>query len=249
MWIFSSLVVVASTVAGIVASVTGFGIGSLLTPLFSLQMQTKLAVAAVSIPHFLATAIRFWMLRANLDRRLLLSFGVMSALGGLTGALLHSLAESIILSGVFGILLVFAGVTGLTGVAEKMRFHGWLAWVAGALSGFLGGLVGNQGGIRSAAMLGFDVRREAFVATATAAGLLVDGARMPVYFVTEGSEMLSVWTLIVVATVGTVVGTFLGRKVLTVMPERLFRRIVSVIILLLGLGFLSSVLSHLFQAT
>jgi uncharacterized protein len=248
MWIFSSLVVVISTVAGMVASVTGFGIGSLLTPLFSLKMDTKLAVAAVSIPHVLATAIRFWMLRANLDRRLLLSFGVMSALGGFAGALLHSLAESIILSGVFGILLVFAGATGLTGVAEKMRFRGWLAWVAGALSGLLGGLVGNQGGIRSAAMLGFEVRRDAFVATATAIGLGVDGARMPVYLVSEGSQMLSVWALIVLAAVGTVAGTFLGRRVLTLMPEALFRRIVSAIILLLGLVFVSLMLGHLLQA-
>jgi len=205
-------------------------------------------VAAVSIPHVLATAIRFWMLRGNLDRHLLLSFGVMSALGGLTGALLHSLAESIILSGVFGILLVFAGVTGLTGIAERMRFRGWVAWVAGALSGLLGGLVGNQGGIRSAAMLGFEVRRDTFVATATAIGLVVDGARMPVYVVTEGSQMLSVWPLIAVAAVGTVAGTFFGRKVLTIIAERLFRRIVSAIVLVLGLVFISTVVSHFIQA-
>ena len=44
-------------------------------------------------------------------------------------------------------------------------FHGWAAWIAGAMSGFLGGLVGNQGGIRTAAMLGFEVPRQAFVAT------------------------------------------------------------------------------------
>jgi uncharacterized protein len=248
MWIFSSLVGVAATVAGMVASVTGFGIGSLLTPLFSLQMDTKLAVAAVSIPHVLATAIRFWMLRANLDRRLLLSFGIMSAVGGLTGALVHSLADSIILSGVFGILLVFAGVTGLTGFTEKMRFRGWLAWVTGALSGLLGGLVGNQGGIRSAAMLGFEVRREAFVATATAIGLVVDGARMPVYLASEGSQLLSVWTLIAVASLGTIAGTFIGRRVLTLIPEKLFRRIVSAIILALGLVFISTVINHLLQA-
>jgi hypothetical protein len=50
----------------------------------------------------------------------------------------------------------------------------------GAVSGVLGSLVGNQGGIRSLAMLGFDVPRRAFVATATAVGLIVDGARLPV---------------------------------------------------------------------
>jgi uncharacterized protein len=56
-----------------------------------------------------------------------------------------------------------------------MRLVRWgsvAAWVAGALSGALGGLVGNQGGIRSAAMLGFKVPQESLVATATAIALL-----------------------------------------------------------------------------
>src|SRR5574337_446417 len=48
--------------AGGIASVAGFGIGSLLTPLFALRVGTRLAVAAVSVPHVLATALRFWRL-------------------------------------------------------------------------------------------------------------------------------------------------------------------------------------------
>src|SRR5207244_12447167 len=125
--------------------------------------------------------------------RLLWSFGLMSAAGGLAGALLHAYADNPALTIVFGGLLVFTGVMGLTGFSERLRFRGWVAWLAGAVSGVLGGLVGNQGGIRSAAMLGFDVPRQAFVATATAVGLIVDGARMPVYLVTQGQEVATLW--------------------------------------------------------
>src|SRR5437899_12396609 len=57
--------------------------------------------------------------------------------------------------------------------------------IAGGVSGGFGGLVGNQGGIRSAAMLGLNVPRDAFVATATAIALMVDVARVPVYVFTE----------------------------------------------------------------
>jgi hypothetical protein len=39
----------------------------------------KLAVAAVSIPHLLGTALRFFMLRGAVDRRVLLGFRAMSA--------------------------------------------------------------------------------------------------------------------------------------------------------------------------
>ena len=49
----------ASVIAGAIASVSGFGIGSLLTPLLMLWMPTAEAVAILAIPHALATAIRW----------------------------------------------------------------------------------------------------------------------------------------------------------------------------------------------
>ncbi|HJZ58437.1 MAG TPA: TSUP family transporter, partial [Gemmataceae bacterium] len=78
----SLLLAVVGFVAGAIASVSGFGIGSLLTPVLAVQVGTKLAVAAVSIPHMAATALRFWLMRKHVDRRLLWSFGLMSAAGG-----------------------------------------------------------------------------------------------------------------------------------------------------------------------
>src|SRR5687768_10801199 len=105
--VFELIVFLASVAAGAIASVAGFGIGSVLTPLLALRVGTQLAVAAVSIPHFFATALRFWRLRAHVNRRVLISFGIPSALGGLTGALMHSVAGSRVLSIVFGAILVF----------------------------------------------------------------------------------------------------------------------------------------------
>lgn len=231
---FHIILALAAIVAGAVASVVGFGIGSLLTPLLAVRVGTQLAVAAISIPHVCATALRFWRLRAHVDRRVLISFGITSAAGGVVGALLHSFANNRALSVVFGLILIFVGVSELTGLARRMQFHGAVAWIAGAISGLFGGLVGNQGGIRSAALLGFDVDRHAFVATATAIGLIVDASRMPVYFATEAAAIVHVWRLIVIAAIGAVVGTLLGVHTLRRIPERVFRNIVAVVLLVLG---------------
>lgn len=236
---FLVLLAAVGVLAGSIASVSGFGIGSLLTPVLAVRVGTKLAVAAVSVPHLAATALRLWIMRRDVDRRLLLSFGLMSAAGGLTGALLHSHADSPVLTGVFGGLLVFTGVMGLTGSAERLRFRGWVAWAAGAVSGLLGGLVGNQGGIRSAAMLGFDVPKHAFVATATAVGVIVDAARMPVYVATEWAGVAALWPALLAATAGAVVGTLTGARVLRRLPERLYRRLVSGLVLVLGVFMLA----------
>lgn len=233
--------------AGAIASVSGFGIGSLLTPLFALRMGTKLAVAAVSIPHVAATALRFWIMRKHVDRQLLWSFGLMSAAGGLAGALLQAYAESPLLTVVFGGLLLSTGMMELTGFAERLRFHGWVAWVAGAVSGVLGGLVGNQGGIRSAAMLGFDVPRQAFVATATAVGLVVDGARMPVYLITQGKEIATLWPVLSAAILGSAIGTLVGERILRRLPERTYRRTVGALVLALGVYMLIRAATDLFS--
>ncbi|HEY2896378.1 MAG TPA: sulfite exporter TauE/SafE family protein [Gemmatimonadaceae bacterium] len=232
--IYVLIIAVGSVLAGAIASVVGFGIGSVLTPLFAVRVGTQLAVAAVSIPHLLATALRFWRLRASVDRRVLLSFGITSAAGGLVGALLHSYASNRSLAIVFGLLLLFVGISELTGFARRMRFGGPVAWVAGGISGVFGGLVGNQGGIRSAALLGFDLDRQAFVATATAIGLVVDGARMPVYFATQTAAIARIWPLVLIATLGTLAGTVLGVRTLRRIPEPAFRRIVAILLLLLG---------------
>ncbi len=224
--------------AGGIAALSGFGIGSLLTPLLAVQNGTKLAVAAVAIPHAAGTALRFWLLRKAIDRRVLWSFGLTSAAGGLLGALLHTYAAGSALTIVFACLLIFAGILGLTGLAQRMRFKGPAAWIAGALSGAFGGLVGNQGGIRSAAMFGLDVPRDAFIATATAIALMVDGARLPVYLWTQGCELAGLWPAIAALTIGVLAGTLAGARLLRKIPEPLFRKIIAGLILALGLFML-----------
>jgi uncharacterized protein len=231
---FSALLGVASILAGGVAAVVGFGIGSLLTPTLALATGTKLAVAAVAIPHFVGSAQRFWLLRAHVDRRVLVRFGIASAAGGLIGALLHTRVSNRALAIVFGALLILAGISELSGWIQRIHWGRTAAWLAGALSGGFGGLVGNQGGIRSAAMLGFDVPRTSFVATATAIALFVDVARMPVYLATQWSDLVAIWPSILVATAGVVVGTAFGTRVLGRIPERAFRRIIAWFLLALG---------------
>jgi uncharacterized membrane protein YfcA len=236
---FEFVTAVAGVAAGAIASVAGFGIGSVLTPLLATAVEAKLAVAAVSIPHVIGTAVRFSLVRGHVDRRIFIWFGITSAAGGLSGALLHAHASSRALAVVFGCLLLFVGVSELTGVMSRVRLGRRAAWIAGALSGMLGGLVGNQGGIRSAALLAFDIDKTAFIATATAIGLVVDAARMPVYILTEPAALLRMWPLIATATAGVVAGTWFGMRVLRYVPQRVFRRIVAVLLLSLGAWMLA----------
>ena len=67
---------------------------------------------------------------------------------------------------------------------------------------------------------------------------MVDGARLPVYVWTEWRALLRVWPVIVLATVGVLLGTVVGVRVLKRIPERVFRPAVSILITALGVYML-----------
>jgi uncharacterized membrane protein YfcA len=241
-WIFDIYVLGTGIIAGMIAAISGFGIGSLLTPLLSIKIGTKIAIAIVSIPHFIGTAIRCWVLRSKIDKKIFIQFGLSSIAGGLVGALLFWKTHTPALTLIFGIILIFASVMELSGLSQKLRVGKTMAFMGGILSGFLGGLVGNQGGIRSAALLSFNIDRKAFVATATAIGLVVDSVRMPIYFVTEGKQFIGNLIYIILAALGVIIGTWIGIKILDKIPKNIFRRIVAALIFLLGICMLYSII-------
>jgi uncharacterized membrane protein YfcA len=234
MMLFDIALALAAVAAGTIASVAGFGIGSMLTPLLAARVGTRLAVAAVSIPHLFGTAIRFWVLRGNVHRQTFLWFGLTSAGGSLAGALLHEWASNRALSIVLGGLLLFVAWSQWTGMMDRVRVGRGAAWIAGAVSGTFGGLVGNQGGIRSAALLAFDLDKASFVATATAVGLIVDAARMPIYIVAEREDLWRIAPLIAVLAAAVVAGTLIGSRLLGTVSDRQFRRMIAVLLFALG---------------
>ncbi|HET6702672.1 MAG TPA: TSUP family transporter [Gemmatimonadaceae bacterium] len=232
LWFLAAVTVVA-VLSGATAAVVGFGIGSLLTPLLALRVGMPMAIAAIAVPHAAATAFRFWRLRAAVDWSVVRGFGVLSAIGGLAGALLYTRLGGRALTLALAGLLILTGISGLTGIMTRWN-PSRVAGLLGAVSGFFGGLAGNQGGVRSAALLSFRLPPTAFVATATATGLLVDLARTPVYLWRAGAEMVGLWVPIALATAGVLGGTLLGERVLVGMPPERFRKAVSVAILGLG---------------
>lgn len=233
--IFQIILATIAIIAGGIASLAGFGIGSLLTPLLALQYGIGIAVAGVSIAHLFGTALRFFFLRRFINKRVFIRFGLASAAGGLIGALLHNTFQNIVLTIIFGCLLILAGILELTGFSNKLIFKGLFVWFAGGISGLFGGLVGNQGGIRSAALLGFKLDKNQFVATATGIALMVDAARVPVYLATQWSQLLSIWQHVLIMVISVLIGTLAGKKILEKLPENIFKKTVAIIILLIGI--------------
>jgi len=88
--VFFIAVFIVAILSGATATVVGFGIGSLMTPLLAVKFGTTTAVALVTLPHAAATAVRCWRWRAHVDRTVLVRFGLLSAGGALAGALIYT---------------------------------------------------------------------------------------------------------------------------------------------------------------
>ena len=224
--------------SGATASVVGFGIGRLMTPLLAIRFGTATAVALVTLPHAAATALRYWRLRAHVDRGVLVRFGMLSAAGALVGALLYTQLGPGALTRVLGGLLLLTAVAQLTGWASRRQPRGPSVALLGLASGLFGGLAGNQGGLRSAALTAFGLSPLGFVATATATGLLVDAARTPIYVWHSGPVLLTLWAPIAVATIGVVIGTIVGERMLLGLSPQRFGQTIGLAVGALGIWML-----------
>jgi len=197
------------------------------------------AIAAVALPHAAATALRCWRLRRAIDWAVLRGFGLLSAAGGLVGALLFARLGSRALTLALAALLILTSIAGLADWASRWHPRGPAAWLLGLVSGFFGGLAGNQGGLRIVALSAFSLTPIALVATATAAGVLVDAARTPIYLWRAGSGLVPIAGHIALATAGVLAGTILGERILLGLSPQRFRRVTAIAVGALGLWLLT----------
>jgi len=206
-------------------------------------MPTAQAVAILAIPHALATGIRWLRLRSAVHWPTFRQFGVASAIGGLAGAVLQPWLGSPVLTVVLAGLLLVAGTTEI--LERRIPLPQSPVWrlLGGAASGLFGGLVGNQGGIRAAALLGFQLQPRQLVATATASALLVDAARIPIYLLFEGDTIAATVPLWVAASLGTTVGTLLGVSLLSRIPPSMYHRLLGALLMFLGFALFTAAVS------
>src|SRR3989338_6124923 len=230
------LFLAAAFLAEIIGTMAGFGSSTVFLPLALFFVEFKTALVLVALLHIFGNIGRLAFFRHGLDRRLLLVFGVPSVLLALAGALLVSYVPQELLKLALGAFLAAFAFSSL--VLKKISFPANTAYaiVGGGVSGFLAGLIGTGGALRSAFLTAFSLKKEMYIATAAAIALAVDMARIPIYF---GSGFLQqdyyayVPALLIVA----LAGSFVGKRIVERIPQEAFRKLVLVLILLIGLKF------------
>lgn len=258
------LVVVTAVLASGLTMYSGFGLGTLLLPVFALFLPVELAVAATALVHGANNVLKVALLGRHAAFGLVAWFGVpaiVAAFGGVyTLRLLSGLPELIAYSllgkhaVVTPVKLAVAVLMAAFAVVElhprftRLSIDRHYLPVGGVLSGFFGGLSGHQGALRSAFLAKAGVSTETFVGTNAVIGLLVDLVRISAYgailfggslhALTRSREGALVLAGTLAAFAGVIAGKRLLHKVTMVLVQRLVGVLLLVVALLLGAGIL-----------
>jgi uncharacterized protein len=254
------IVSLAAFVTALLTFFSGFGLGTILTPVFALFFPIELAIALTGVVHFFNNVFKLLLTGRAIDWPVLLRFGLPAVGAALVGAwlLLHitdlpplyrytlgtrSLEVTPVKLVISLLLIGFALLDLLPPLTGRLRFgHEKLAW-GGLLSGFFGGLSGHQGALRSAFLIRSGLSKEAYVATAIAIACFIDFTRIAVYATRFANTGLrDNLGLVLSATLAAMAGALLGNRLLRKVTLELIQKLVAVLLLLISVALASGLL-------
>ena len=248
------LICVISFSASILTFFSGFGLGTMLLPVFCLFMPVELAVLATALVHLLNNLLKFFLIRKMIDRSVLLSFGIAAVSSAFIGALLQGylgshgggnqlsffsyFGEVEILSLVIGILMICFAILDFLPWIKNLSFKRGQFFLGGLLSGFFGGLSGHQGAFRAAFLSKSNLSADVFISTSVCLSLLIDMVRIPVYLNSNDGTLESYWKIIILACICAFLGSFIGKRLFIKRKVKNVRLIVAVFLLSMGTGMI-----------
>lgn len=249
-------IVVISLAAFLTALLTfysGFGLGTILMPVFALFFPVEIAIALTGVVHFTNNIFKMALVGKKSDKDVLIRFGIPAIIASFAGAwLLLKLSEMPVIHSyehwgrnfeITPLKLIIACVLLLFSLLEvlprtqRLQFSKSSLILGGALSGFFGGLAGIQGALRSAFLIKSGLTKEAYIATGIIIASLVDFSRLSVYALRFTESGLSENVLLLgSATTAAIAGAFTGNLLLNKITLHFIQVLVTVMLVLISLA-------------
>lgn len=252
-----AIISIAAFATAILTFFSGFGLGTILTPVFALFFPIDLAIALTGVVHFFNNLFKLGLVGKSADKAVLLRFGIPAVIAAFLGAWVllnitdlkplyaYSIGSKVFeitpVKFIIAILLIFFALIDLIPFFDKLQFGKEKLPFGGFLSGFFGGLSGHQGALRSAFLIKAGLSKEGFIATAVVIACFIDFTRLAVY-ATRFSKAGLVDNLLLVtsATLAAIAGAYIGKRLLKKVTLRFIQRLVAVLLIgisiALGMG-------------
>ncbi|RIA10052.1 hypothetical protein OE09_1905 [Flavobacteriaceae bacterium MAR_2010_72] len=242
------IICVVAFLASILTFFSGFGLGTILLPVFALFFPVELAIALTGVVHFFNNIFKLILVGKNASKAVLIRFGIPAVLAAFVGAYLlinitelqplytysfgSKTFEITPVKLVIGILLIIFALMELMPFFNSLKFGKKQLPIGGFLSGFFGGLSGHQGALRSAFLINAGLTKETFIGSAVVISCFVDFSRLSVYstriFDTGLDQNIG---LILAATLAAISGAFIGNKLLKKVTLKFIQKLIAVLLI------------------
>lgn len=230
------VIFVAAIITSGLTFYSGFGLGTLLLPVYSLFFPLEVAIASTAIVHAANNAFKIGVVGKQAEKALVIRFGIPAIIAAFAGAAMlryvshfgeiirYSIGtrEAVVTPikiSIASLMFVFALFELLPGLCG-LKFDKKYLLIGGLLSGFFGGFSGHQGALRSVFLTKVGILPKGFVGTNAVIGFMVDMIRIATYSIsflavgTISSVNLAEWPLIATGIIVAFSGVLLGKRYL-----------------------------------
>lgn len=253
------LIAIAAFTASALTFFSGFGLGTILMPVFALFFPVHTAVALTAVVHFLNNIFKLGLTGFFADKAVILRFGIPAIVAAFAGAELltwmsasepvasyylgHTIFyirwEKIIMA----IVMIIFALLEIIPAWSQIHFDPKYLPYGGILSGFFGGLSGHQGALRSAFLLRLGLGKESFIATGVVIACMIDITRLSVYGFSIFQENIAAhWPLLLIAISSAFGGAFLGNQFLKKMTIALLQKSVALFLIALACALATGII-------
>lgn len=253
------IISLAAFFTAILTFFSGFGLGTILAPVFAIFFPIEIAIALTGVVHFSNNLFKIALVGRNTDKGVLIRFGIPAIVASFAGAwLLLKITrlpslDQYELGGkefeitpvklMIAVLLIIFSIIEISPSFQKVHFGRNKLVIGGLLSGFFGGLSGIQGAIRSAFLIKSGLSKEAYIATGVVIACLVDITRLSVYASRFTSANLHEnLTLLFSAVLAAISGAYFGKKLLNKVTFSSIQILVAIMLILISIALGSGII-------
>jgi uncharacterized membrane protein YfcA len=252
------LIPLTALLASLLTFFSGFGLGTMLTPVMAVFFPIEEAIFLTGIVHLSNNLFKILLTGKSVNVHLLMKFGLPAIGGAFIGAqVLFELQDSTLmyyhlfgkefeislLGLTAGAVILFFALWEVIPALNKMEIDTKWIMPGGLLSGFFGGLTGHQGALRSAFLIRFKLNKESFIATGIGIACLIDLTRLPTYM-REMND--AVYTdrmmLLIVSALAAFSGAYLGNRYLKKTTLDTVQKTVTIMLVLISLLLMSGII-------
>jgi uncharacterized protein len=228
--------IILALIAEIIGTIGGFGSSLFFVPIASYFFDFHSVLGITALFHLSSNISKIYFFRNGYDKKLILFIGIPAVIFVAFGAYLSRFIETKFLEIFLAVFLITISLFFLSTKDFAIKPTQNNSILGGSLSGFTAGLLGTggAGAIRGLTLSAYNLKPEIFIATSAIIDLGIDATRSVVYGINGFIHKDDLY-LIPILLLVSIIGTFLGKKILKKISEEQFKKTVLILILTTGL--------------